>query len=566
MENKGSKVVDIRVKRDALKDSREIVGSLARLSGSNALNMVLDHENALELVRGMTKTDFFWLIKKVGEDDAFPLLALASEEQWQFLLDLETWEKDRMSRVETFKWLNRLLKADPERLARFLYSEEGNLLSDFFFTGIIDIRVKEDDDFIPPEGFISFDNLYYFGIADKENAGDFEQLFRRLALNDYSKFQALLLGIQGSIPAEIEEELYRVKGVRLAEEGYLPFEEAVSVYAYQDVSKLKKDTTEYVLYTPDEETRAVIPVTPFIMVQDESLFTGALSEINDYSLLDRLRLEFSGLCSQIFSADNIRFESVDDLVRICKKAGAYINTGLEKLSGNNIEVAADFIKNHPLITLFRAGFSQALELRWKAEKWIKASWFDWVGLDNTFWGEEREGLLKGILQTKPMMYSEKGGKMLYRDFASLQEVEEAKQTLENMIALDRLLGAVIPHHEMEELIKDEEDVIFYQVLLTSWLRKLCALEPALKAFTLDEAKRAFNILRRGETAPPYIMAGQKEEFIRGLISMSGISDQEVTDNLRETLGNLWDEFADEYAMISTDDLDPKYSGFVLIEG
>ncbi|NLD38406.1 MAG: hypothetical protein GX654_16210 [Desulfatiglans sp.] len=564
MENKGSKVVYLKGKRDIAVESREIVGKLAQLSGSNALNMVLDHENALELVQNMTKIDFFWLIKKVGEDDSFPLLSLASEEQWQYLLDLETWEKDQMNRVETFKWLNRLLKADPERLVKFLYSEDGNLLTHLFFTGILDIRVKEDDDFMPPEGFVTFDNLYYIGIADKANAEDIEQLLRHLALHDHNKFQALLLGLQGAIPAEMEEELYREKGVRLAEEGYLPFEEAVSVYAYQDVSKLNKDSSEYILYTPDEETKALVPITPFLAVQEENLFSIAVSGINDYMLLERLRLEFSGLCSQVFSADGVRFESVDDLIRICKKAGGYINTGLERLSGGDTAIALDFIKNHPLITLFRAGFSQALELRWKAEKWIKASWFDWMELNNAFWGEEREGLLKGILQTKPLMYTEKAEKVSYRDFTYLEEIRKTGEIIEGMIALDKLLGAVIPHHEMEELIKDEEDITFYQVLFTFWLRSLCNLEPSLKKLTLNETKKAFSILRKGETTPPYNMAGQREVFIKGLTGISKLSDQKLLDTLETTLSTIWDEFTDEYAMISTIDLDPKYSGFVLI--
>lgn len=564
MENKGSKVVYLKGKRDIAVESREIVGKLAQLSGSNALNMVLDHENALELVQNMTKIDFFWLIKKVGEDDSFPLLSLASEEQWQYLLDLETWEKDQMNRVETFKWLNRLLKADPERLVKFLYSEDGNLLTHLFFTGILDIRVKEDDDFMPPEGFVTFDNLYYIGIADKANAEDIEQLLRHLALHDHNKFQALLLGLQGAIPAEMEEELYREKGVRLAEEGYLPFEEAVSVYAHQDVSKLNKDSSEYILYTPDEETKALVPITPFLAVQEENLFSIAVSGINDYMLLERLRLEFSGLCSQVFSADGVRFESVDDLIRICKKAGGYINTGLERLSGGDTAIALDFIKNHPLITLFRAGFSQALELRWKAEKWIKASWFDWMELNNAFWGEEREGLLKGILQTKPLMYTEKAEKVSYRDFTYLEEIRKTGEIIEGMIALDKLLGAVIPHHEMEELIKDEEDITFYQVLFTFWLRSLCNLEPSLKKLTLNETKKAFSILRKGETTPPYNMAGQREVFIKGLTGISKLSDQKLLDTLETTLSTIWDEFTDEYAMISTIDLDPKYSGFVLI--
>ncbi len=565
MEKKSSKVIYIKGKNDVIRESREIVGRLAPLSGSNALNMVLDHENAVELVRNMTKIDFFWLLKKVGEDDSYPLLSLASTEQWQYILDIETWDRDRMNKIDTFRWLNRLLKSDPERLMQFLYNEDGNLLAHMFFTGILDIRVKEDDDFVPPDGFISFDNLYYIGIGDRENAEDIEQLLRHLALYDHNRFQALLLGLQGTIPAEVEEELYRLKGVRLAEEGYLPFEEAVSVYAYQDVLKLEKGSSDYILYEPDEETNALIPITPFIAVQGENLFSTAVSGINDYLLLDRLRIEFAGLCSQIFSADGVRFESVDDLVRICKKAGGYINAGLEILSGGDTGIAMDFIKNHPLITLFRAGFSQALELRWKAEKWIKASWFDWVGLDNDFWGEEWAGVLKGILLTKPLLYSGKSEKVSYREFDSLEEIGRTEHLLESMIAMDKLLGAVIPYNEMEQLAGDENDIIFYQVIFTFWLKKLSGLEPSLKKLTLDEARKAFNILRKGETAPPYNMPGFREKFIDGLITLSKISDNRILDNLKEILSVLWTQFTDEYAMISINDLDPKYSGFVLIE-
>jgi hypothetical protein len=60
------------------------------------------------------------------------------------------------------------------------------------------------------------------------------------------------------------------------------------------------------------------------------------------------------------------------------------------------------------------------------------------------------------------------------------------------------------------------------------------------------------------------MGGQREEFIKGLIGISNLSDLKVVDTLKETLGNIWDEFTDEYAMVRTDDLDPKYSGFILI--
>ena len=566
-EKKSNKVVYIREKKDTVSESREIVSKLASLSGSNALNMILDHDNPLALVQNMTKIDLFWLIKKVGEDDSYPLLSLASTEQWQYIMDMETWNKDHLNKIDTFNWLNRLLKADPERLVQYLYGEEGNLLSHFFFSDIIDIRIREDDDFSPPEGFITFDNMYYIGIGDKENAEDIEQLLRNMALYDHNRFHALMLGLQGVIPAEIEEEMYRLKSVRLAEEGYLPFEEAVSVYAHQKAELLKKDSSEYILSTPDDEdTRALVPVTPFITVQEENLFSVAASGIIDYPVLDRLRLEFAGLCNQIFSADGIRLESVDDLIKICKKAGGYLNTGLEILSGGDIGIAQDFLRNHPLITIFRTGFSQALELKWKTERWIKVSWFDRLDLGNDFWGEEWSGVLEGILIKKPLLYSEKTEKVPYRDFVSLDEIKETEKVIDSMIVLDKLLGAVIPDSNIELLISGEDGIslTFYQVIFTLWIRDKCGLNSGLKALTLDEAKSAFKTLRKGETSQPYKMTRFKDEFIKNLSSRLSIKGDDGSI-LKDTLSLIWDEFEEEYVMIDTDDLEPRFSRFILIE-
>lgn len=562
---KDNKVIYMRNKSDIIAESREIVSKLTLLSGSNALNMVLDHNNPGELVKSMTKIDLFWLIKKVGEDDSYPLLSLASTEQWQYVMDMEIWERDRLNSVDTFKWLNRLLQAAPERLVSYLYSEDGHLLSHLFFSGILDIRIRDNDDFQIPEGFITFDNLYYMGIADKENAQDIEQLLRNMALQDHNKFQALLLGMQGSIPAEIEEELYRLKSVHLAEEGYLPFEEAVAVYAYQKTDQLKKDSSEYIFNIPDdEETSALVPITPFIAVQEENLFTAAISGINDYLVLDRLRLEFAGLCNQIFSADGIRFEDADDLLDICKKAGGYINTGLEKLSGGDTIIAVDFLKNHPLITLFRAGFSQALELRWKAERWVKSSWFDQNDFDNDFWGEEWSGMLEGILLLKPLLYTGKKGKALYRDFISLEEINQADTVLNRMIVLDKLLEAIIPDNNLEQLTGEYTELTFYQLIFTFWVRGLCDLEPTLKQLSRNEAQTVFQTLRTGEESPPYKMDKYKKEFISGLISRVTVSEDDNFTFIEETLNLIWSEFIDEYAVISISDLDPRYSRFVLI--
>lgn len=563
---KNKKVLYIKPGKDTVNASREIVSKLFPLSGSKALNMVLDHDNPAELVQSMTKTDLFWLIKKVGEDDSFPLLSLASTEQWQYIMDMEIWDRDILNMPKTFQWLNRLQKADPERLPRFLYSENGSLLSHLFFSKIIDIKIKDNDDFVPPEGYITFDNLYYIKILAGEQAQDIEVMLKNMALRDHTRFQALVMGIQGSIPAEIEEEMYRLKGIRLAEEGYLPFDEAAAVYAYLKSDKLKKDSSEYILNIPeDDETRALVPITPFITAQGDDLFAVTVSGINDHLILDRLRLEFGGLCNQILSADRIRFESVDDLIGVCRKAGGYINIGLEKLSGKNRGIAEEFIKNHPLTILFRAGFSQALELKWQARRWLESSWFVKGGLDPDFWGNNYGETLKGVLLEKPLYYSESKENEPFRDFRSLDEIAEAEIILNRMAFLDMLLENIITERNDPDLeTAGDKDITVYSLLFTIWIKKIIGLPEDFQPLSLKDTRETFEKLREGEKSVPYKMSSRKKLFIEFCGSFSIPKEHYSPFFIEETLSELWNDFVEEYSMIEVSDLDPKYSKYILI--
>ena len=83
------------------------------LSGSVALDRILALENPEEFVRNMAHVDFYWLVKKIGEEDALPVLQMASAEQWEFLLDLELWQKDRLDLRQATAWMGHLLQADP---------------------------------------------------------------------------------------------------------------------------------------------------------------------------------------------------------------------------------------------------------------------------------------------------------------------------------------------------------------------------------------------------------------------------------------------------------------------
>jgi len=48
-----------------------------------ALDRILALKNPEEFVRKMAHVDFYWLVKKIGEEDALPVLKMASAAQWE---------------------------------------------------------------------------------------------------------------------------------------------------------------------------------------------------------------------------------------------------------------------------------------------------------------------------------------------------------------------------------------------------------------------------------------------------------------------------------------------------
>jgi hypothetical protein len=539
--------------------SREALDRILTLPGSEALNRLLDYENAGQIVRGISRVDLFWLIKKIGEDDSLPLLRLASDDQWQYIMDMELWQRDRIGVNEAFQWLDRFHKADQERLARWFYSEAGIPMAYFFFNHSLDVKIKEEQDYIPPDGYFTFDNLYFISILDKENEEVIEQMLRQLASEDYNRFQALLLGLGGVIPAEVEEEMYRMKSVRIAEDGYLPFEEAISIYSHQRPDLLKQGSSEYKLFFPDQEAGALVPLTPLSYAEGDNIFTRSIAKIADSKSFERLRLEFAGLCNQILSADALIPEGLEDLVRVTRKASGYLNIGLEKLSGGDLHISEEFIRNNPLAAIFRVGFGTTLELRWEAEKRIRTSWFTRNGLDAGFWGDEWGGVLKGILMKRPLFSMGE-----YRSFENMSEVESAVEILHRVLLLDKLMEKISESFSLKTDLFKDPLFTFQTLLFHSWAVRRLDLGNSFAPLSIEQVKKFFALIRGRESAPPFMLKEYSPVFLGDCMSLIDGIEPDDRALLQETLAGLWKEFAEEYARVDVTALDPRFTKYIII--
>ncbi|MEJ2640620.1 MAG: DUF6178 family protein, partial [Desulfosarcinaceae bacterium] len=305
----------ITEKRLALKQQRE---RILALPPQEALATILDTSQPAPLVHSFAVEDLHLLVQEIGPEDALPLLAQASLNQWEYILDTVGWRRDQLHQAELTHWIHHLLGADPKRLVRWFLTDKIDL-AELYLHGNIEVVVREYDQ--PPselgEGFVSDDETFYWRLrplpeAVRKRSPELAErreavvgrLLKRLSAEDHAAFQQLLLESAALIPAEAEEEAYRLRSVRLAEKGFLPFDEAVGVYQALAPGELFEKGGKRLNEETDFAAGLPVPVVT-VPPPDGGRFARALAGVRSSTALIQLQAEFAHLCNRVIVADQV---------------------------------------------------------------------------------------------------------------------------------------------------------------------------------------------------------------------------------------------------------------------
>ena len=284
--------------------------------------------------------------------------------------------------------------------------------------------------------------------------------------------------------------------------------------------------------------------------------------VQDPLFLDRIRLEFAGVCNQVFAADGLEVKDLEALLKVCRKTAGYISLGLEERSHGNPALSEETLRNNPLVTIFRAGFGLALQLKWEVERWMGKAWFIQCGLGSGFWDEAWGGILSGLLQKRPRLFAQPSAEDSLKDFETLSEIEECRIAVRRMKLLDRLLKNLTARYHWKEEGSQDPPKTFYALLFTYWARQELSLNAGFEPLSEKQVKELFRGLRKSETGPPFRISGSEKGFIEALMAHSTDLDLESARVLRETLSLIWEKFAEEYALVEVRDLDGRYLKFI----
>ena len=545
------------------------------LPSEKALGRILEAPEPKALVQSFPTEDLYYLLNDIGPEDALPLLKLASDEQWEFILDLEVWEKDQVELQSVTRWLNLLMAADSPRTVKWFIEKKKELLELFLFRNIeLKVRESDQDPSEMGEEFFTLDDIFYIRIldtpadpeaedADKtEKHTFFKRLMDKIADFDHVTYQQVLLESSGVIPAETEEEAYRTRNIRLAEKGFLPFEEAVGVYQALTKEELFKTGKKFLTKEAEGDQTLPVPAILTDMLEGDNLFTSALKQIGSVMALQQLQSEFAGLCNQIAVADQKNIKSKVGLKPVVHKVSGYLHLGLEELTSEKgkqrLHRSVELIQDYPLNQIFRIGYGLALSLKWRVEAWQKHSWFEDQKLPLNFWGEDWLGVLGGLLLKKPLFFDNYRSGHLYREFAAKEDIDETAAVLEEIIAFDHLLSLLT----VDIARRHDRFLTHKSLILTLWARNVLELSDGLDPIPLKDFKRFYDLFFEPQETDPSAKPRKarttmKADFLKWLAAKSGMDRVDLSRRLGKTLENLFLEIEEEYGSVSPNDLDPR---------
>jgi hypothetical protein len=553
-----------------------------------ALDVILNARHPAALVHSIPETDLFFLVQDIGPEDCLPLLALASNAQWDFILDMGVWKGDRIQIRSLTRWLNFRFLADPDRFLRWFQNEQTDFIEWYLFKNL-QIRTLETDEEPAdiPDAFMTIDNVVYFRFLsesgdmtaseDQTDASDTNEerytfitrFLEKLYSDDPVQYQNVMLESQTILPAETEEESFRLRNIRMAEKGFLPFDEAIGMY-----QPLKPDAVPMRIISQKRTGEPSLPVPSyaFRMLEADNVFVRSLKALEYDRMLPEIQAELVSLINQLVVADQKTIASRADIEAVVKKTAGYLSIGLERLSAKPRDAvqSVSLIRSHLLSGIFRVGYGAALELKWQARQWLKQSWFSEKKLPLSFWEESWVGVLGGILIKKPLFFDNYQTGVLYREFGSLEDIQVTQTLLRQIIQFDALLGAMADDLTLFlQSVSSRQSLSYKNLILTRWAQCHIGLSPEIVPIPMDSFILFFRELfgKRGKqdfTKPARVRKAMKSSFLRWLSETTGWTSRELTERSGPEMERLFAELEADLGGVSEADLNPRFIQLFLV--
>lgn len=413
------------------------------------MDIILMAENSREIVQALPEEEVYWAVKDRGEEDSLALISMTTQEQFQYMIDIDCWDKDKIDSSSIAKWYKLLGKCHESKVIEwFNKADEEFLICSFKkFFKVFKIEgesdISEEYENMP---FYTLDNVYYFQFSNNDDRLIIMPFLNVLYQHNKNFFYSIIERVIWDLEIEAEEEASRWRRSRIAERGFPDLEEATGVYQFisdkeiemlmQRNKDIRNDDNEAKLNSYGINLRYA-----FNQEKPPSFFFSVTQGIENHQLMDDIQRYVVNIANKIIMADSLKVREIEDMKRSLRKAAGYINIGLEVLSEGRINKAKYFLENiHPAV-LFRIGYSRLLKLKNRVKEQKGCIWLKYKEMFSTFFDTPWADVISGLDRSCPVFFKGviKKGSVEYGNFEDLEQVRETEQVIDIVEVAEKLL-------------------------------------------------------------------------------------------------------------------------------
>jgi hypothetical protein len=387
----------------ALSRYRAELGRGRRLRRADAL---LESRDLRAAVRALPGDELYYVIHEVGLRDAGDILAEATPEQLQVVLDFAIWERDQVEPEALADWAEAMAAAPIDRIGAWMEGLDSELVGLLLRRGarIYDLTLEGPPDepegtFFPtPDGFFLLDVVGLRHHRDDESGdaaaapaplapdGDDEEetsarvlvrLVDAFYRTDKDLARRMLVGARSEMDAELEESALRWRHGRMADLGFADYYDALEVYRELDPATVQlrdeaatprarrgspRPAAAEAGHGADTALRVPTALAERLADTGGSPFARAAHQLAGEDL-DQLRAALVALTNMVLAADRVTPGDDTAVGAVLERMSATLDVAVERLAAGDDARGAEALRSIPLIRLFRLGVSVVGKVR-----------------------------------------------------------------------------------------------------------------------------------------------------------------------------------------------------------
>ena len=555
-----------------------VTGLAEAIPAKERVDALLSRPEAPALIRQLDHQALFSLISEAGVNDAYDLVLYASGEQVQSIVDFDCWTRD-IFQVERFtNWLEVLLQRDDAGFREMVDEMDPEAIV-FWLRSHVQVFLWEEDrellDTLEGPLVTSPDGVYALIVPDEDQVGvPVRHLLQRLYAEDILMGHRYLEAVRWELSSDLEERAYRLRDGRLGDLGFVPFHEAVEVYAWLPPRPWAAAATAKAM-TPDTEpiilgdAGRLPPVDHQLQLLEErrfsertSVFAQALGGIGSHveeakvlSVAESVLSQFRAVANRAHLADGGNPGDMQAARNASARAERYLSLGLELAAGDDRALASRILMTAPLRDIHRAGYSATLELQRQATRLVERGALTLTDAPLSLLDSNESDPLLGLLRRRPSR-----SETYDTPISTMAEVRALARGISEVAFVELTIFGTLRmrHDELSALIYDSErnatpvEMVTYRTLLSTRLLHLLRGEAGeILPMTLSELHASCDALASSE---PDTLVEQLAESIRpregasqGFEALSIALAARVVGRLLDELGSAQRPIAREVA-------------------